>query len=436
MTSHVGLRWWTMSLFIGAMGLLQGTAGRAEECQNKVVIEVGTMGAQDAAGWLLDRIEEFKRAYPNVTVNTQKIEQPSRLTEPLFCANELALNVLGVTSEWMGLETAYLVERDLIVPLGHFLPDPEFNLDDFGPQQWDSVTYRGEKWGVPYLCSPVLLVADWELFQEAGIADPPHTWTEFVDCSKKLTKDRDGDGQIDQWGFRLGKRGDGNYMVWLLMTIAMQKGVQIFNGREYDLDSREMMEAYEFIQSLTEEAGAHHDDRKFREVARDDSVRYAMQMAPIYYLDATRGKKQYRVIPWPTDKQGVTADERTQYLVIGRSTPEQEAASWEFVKWVSRPDVPLPGKISLFHIGCRKGREEREDFRLRVASYCEGFGVAEEAKTRCRMALPLFQGHHASLLALWGTFSQTISGNKDLLSKAEESMNTILYRVSDYRLYR
>ena len=31
----------------------------------------------------------------------------------------------------------------------------------------------------------------------------PSTWDEFVDCAKALTKDTDGDGQVDQWGFSM-----------------------------------------------------------------------------------------------------------------------------------------------------------------------------------------------------------------------------------------
>jgi multiple sugar transport system substrate-binding protein len=39
------------------------------------------------------------------------------------------------------------------------------------------------------------------LLAEAGIDSPPKTWEEFLDDAKALTKDTDGDGQIDQWGF-------------------------------------------------------------------------------------------------------------------------------------------------------------------------------------------------------------------------------------------
>ena len=43
-----------------------------------------------------------------------------------------------------------------------------------------------------------------DLFDEAGLAYPdpekPYTYDEFIEVCKALTKDKDGDGEIDQWG--------------------------------------------------------------------------------------------------------------------------------------------------------------------------------------------------------------------------------------------
>lgn len=54
---------------------------------------------------------------------------------------------------------------------------------------------------VPLLSNVYSLYYNTKLFDEAGITEPPATWEDFVDVAKKLTKDTDGDGTIDQWGF-------------------------------------------------------------------------------------------------------------------------------------------------------------------------------------------------------------------------------------------
>ena len=40
-----------------------------------------------------------------------------------------------------------------------------------------------------------------KMFKEAGIEKAATTWDEFVADAKKLTKDTNGDGKPDQWGF-------------------------------------------------------------------------------------------------------------------------------------------------------------------------------------------------------------------------------------------
>ena len=59
------------------------------------------------------------------------------------------------------------------------------------------------------------------MFEAAGIplpdVDVPYTWDEFVDVSKQLTKDLDGDGKTDQWGTGLN-------VVWNLQPFVWSNG--------------------------------------------------------------------------------------------------------------------------------------------------------------------------------------------------------------------
>jgi multiple sugar transport system substrate-binding protein len=55
-----------------------------------------------------------------------------------------------------------------------------------------SVPLYGQSYGLYY---------NTKMFKDAGIAAPPKTWDEFVADAKKLTKDTNGDGKTDQWGY-------------------------------------------------------------------------------------------------------------------------------------------------------------------------------------------------------------------------------------------
>ncbi|NYI96499.1 multiple sugar transport system substrate-binding protein [Streptomonospora nanhaiensis] len=56
------------------------------------------------------------------------------------------------------------------------------------------------------------------LFEEAGIEEPPATWAEFVDAAEELTRDTDGDGETDQYGFALegGSERQNSHMAFVL----------------------------------------------------------------------------------------------------------------------------------------------------------------------------------------------------------------------------
>lgn len=63
------------------------------------------------------------------------------------------------------------------------------------PASWgDEIAY------FPVALQPQAIIYRKDRFKEAGL-EIPKTWDEFVECAKALTKDTDGDGEVDQWGF-------------------------------------------------------------------------------------------------------------------------------------------------------------------------------------------------------------------------------------------
>ena len=89
--------------------------------------------------------------------------------------------------------------------LQEYLDQEEENISDsFYPQLWDTVVHEDEAYGLPFNTDTHVLFYNKDLFDEAGLEYPdpenPYTYDEFVEVCKKLTKDTDGDGEIDQWG--------------------------------------------------------------------------------------------------------------------------------------------------------------------------------------------------------------------------------------------
>ena len=74
---------------------------------------------------------------------------------------------------------------------------------DFYPVTLDAFTYNGRLQCIPQnLSSPVIYYNE-ALFEAAGLPLPENGWTrvDFLSAAEALTKDLNGDGVLDQWGF-------------------------------------------------------------------------------------------------------------------------------------------------------------------------------------------------------------------------------------------
>jgi ABC-type glycerol-3-phosphate transport system substrate-binding protein/tetratricopeptide (TPR) repeat protein len=345
-----------------------------------VTLEVGTVSAEDGDRWLLSQIKDFEQHHPHIRIRHFAIGVPSRDEVRIEDLPELALNIVGVRSD-RGNEVAYLVDQDLLVPLEEFFEKNSFPRSDFFDHSWDYVTYQGKTWGIPYLAATVAFIADWELFERAGISQTPKTWEDLLQLLPRLTRDRDGDGELDQWGFRLGMRGSyDTHLYFLWMTQVLQRGGNIMREGRFDLSHPALLEAYKSVRQLQESFGSHEDNRRFKKSAGDQSARYALQIAPSYFLDPLAKQRNYRIVPWPTAGREVLHDERRHYLCIGRSTPEKERASWEFLQWIARPEASHPDAPWGFQISCRKDLLDRPDIRAKIDSWAEGFDELHRTK--------------------------------------------------------
>ena len=74
------------------------------------------------------------------------------------------------------------------------------DYDAFPESTWKVATVDGRIYGIPSIASTRVLVYREDLLKEAGL-DVPKTWTDLRSAAKKMTKDTDGDGTIDVYGF-------------------------------------------------------------------------------------------------------------------------------------------------------------------------------------------------------------------------------------------
>ncbi|MEJ2166535.1 MAG: sugar ABC transporter substrate-binding protein, partial [Desulfobacterales bacterium] len=76
-------------------------------------------------------------------------------------------------------------------------------LDAWYPLPLELMTYKGKIHAMPGDYMTMVLFYNTEMFKAAGLDPdkPPKTWDEFLTYAQKLTRDTNGDGKVDQWGF-------------------------------------------------------------------------------------------------------------------------------------------------------------------------------------------------------------------------------------------
>jgi len=100
----------------------------------------------------------------------------------------------------------FLAQNGLVVPINKYLdsdPSAAALKDDIAPALLQSFAYKGDITAIPNGWNNMVVYYNKKLFQDAGLPEPTADWdwAKFKETAKALTKDADGDGATDQYGF-------------------------------------------------------------------------------------------------------------------------------------------------------------------------------------------------------------------------------------------
>lgn len=163
--------------------------------------------------------EEYMTEHPNVTVEVQDIPSTTmgggeQKVLTAFAGGTAPDVMLTSDETLMGF-----AKRRSFADLGplmkkHPIVDPE----DMFPHIMEMFQYEGKQYGIPSNGGPIIVYYNKTLFKEAGLNYPSYSWTmdDILEDWKKLTKDVDNDGRIDQFGVEITKNWI-YFMPWLIM---------------------------------------------------------------------------------------------------------------------------------------------------------------------------------------------------------------------------
>jgi multiple sugar transport system substrate-binding protein len=153
-------------------------------------------------GWLASPVEErlmgvlvreFEAQHPDIPVHYEPITANYMDKLLLMLGTRTAPDVFMLEAFWVPTLAGY----DLLQPLNGIIPD----TSDFEPLLLDALCADGRLYGLPKDWSTLVLYYHPEMLAEARLAGPPRTWDEFAAAAARLTRDTNGDGRIDRYGY-------------------------------------------------------------------------------------------------------------------------------------------------------------------------------------------------------------------------------------------
>lgn len=145
-------------------------------------------------------IEAFQNANPGVTIELENIG----VSKDYY--TKLQTTIAGGTPPdvfYPATHIAYaLASKGAILPVSDLAERDGIDLSQYDPAILDMYTLDGEVYCLPIDSASLVVFYNKDLFDAAGVAYPTEgwTWDDFLTTAQALTKDTDGDGNIDQFG--------------------------------------------------------------------------------------------------------------------------------------------------------------------------------------------------------------------------------------------
>ncbi|MET8228789.1 ABC transporter substrate-binding protein [Streptomyces sp. NPDC004082] len=293
---------------------------------------------------------------------------------------------------------------------------PERLKSDIPRRSWESVTFGGGIYGVPFLQEPRVLVANSALLRESGVRvptpDDPWSWEEFRSVAKRLT-------------------GKGRYGVaWPLkepvsatLNLSLSAGGRLFH-RDADGRVEVRFEAADAVVPRIVHDGVNTDGSASGTtlgMGGSDTLpgffggRYAMVPLGFSYRQqlvqqAPKGF-DWQVLPAPAGADGLTQGVSPQTLSVAEDSPHKKAAA-EFVAYLLRPANMV--RLALGDWMLPTGTEALRDPALHTGKHDWATGTALAAHLRSapaqsvrgypewkdKVATPAFQEYYSGAITL------------------------------------
>jgi len=192
---------------------------------------------------------------------------------------------------------------------------------------------------VPWKSNPVMVIYNTRMLREAGVISLPTTYSEFLAAAARVTRDRNGDGRIDQWMATIDyfpiwyKRLFDYYPLYLAAT----NGQKLLDNRRVMFDNEHSIAVFRFLHECF--ARGYIPRQLFQGDAFLDGRVAAKFTGPysISHLERYRPadfEYSFGPVPHPDSIAGQTTSYADPKSIIIFKTCTHPREAWEFIKFV------------------------------------------------------------------------------------------------------
>ena len=286
--------------------------------------------AQANSFTIIDKaIAKFEHAHPGVKVHyysgIRKDDYSEWFSRKLLAGEEPDIFMV------LGTDFNQFASMGVMKNLETFIEeDTDFEPEKYFTSAFVSGQYESVQYALPYETVPTLMFVNKTLLTQEGIDMPEENWTwdDFYEICKKVTRDTDGDGVLDQFGSY-------NYD-WMDALCSNGGGVFNTKGTEAALTDSRVVEAVKYVRSINDLYGGE-------KLTQEDFNGGLVAFMPLTFAEYRTYKtypykiRKYANFQWdcvtmPAGEQGGNISQVDSLLMGISANTKEEKLAWEFLK--------------------------------------------------------------------------------------------------------
>lgn len=274
-------------------------------------------------------IQKFEQEHPGVVVHYKsgllKEDYSEWLSKQILRGKEP--DVFMVLEDDFNLFSSIGVLKNL----DHMIKkDRTFKKEDFYMPSYQAGKFQKVQYALPYSSVPMLMFVNQTLLKKENLKKPRNDWTwdDFYKICKKVTKDTNGDGRLDQFGCY-------DY-TW--KEAVESNGVSLFesNGASANFCDVRVEDAIRYIKRLNalvrQDIATAKDFDTGKVAFRPFSFAEYRAYMPYPWRVKKYSKFSWDVVPLPAGPDGENTTELSTLLVGISARSKKEKLAWKFLK--------------------------------------------------------------------------------------------------------